>query len=117
MTLAAVKDPMFHRYFLPMCPTYAFIDRANGKFNRSMDFKKDYAALLSAAWEIDNAYDGYLTHPEEESYQLIKSLGLDDTDSDSNETRKELIQKLVETDINNPFRKRFVGYLQTEDLP
>ena len=82
-----------------------------------MDFKKDYAALLSAAWEIDNAYDGYLTHPEEESYQLIKSLGLDDTDSDSNETRKELIQKLVETDINNPFRKRFVGYLRSEDLP
>ena len=83
-----------------------------------MDFKKDYAALLSAAWEIDNAYDAYLTHPEDESYQLLKDLGLDETDSEeSKETRKELISRLVETNKTNGFRKRFVGDMSPEDLP
>ena len=46
----------YHPLFQTLCPTYAFLDRADGMFNRSMSFAKDYAALISAAWDIDTAY-------------------------------------------------------------
>lgn len=75
-TAVGCKNAKYHRYFLTMCPTYAFIDRADGKFNRAMGFKKDYAALLSSAWDIDTAYSQYLMDPEAEAYDVMKSMGL-----------------------------------------
>ena len=79
---------------MPMCPSYAFIDRADGRVNRAMDFKKDYSGLISAAWDIDNAYDRYLNNPEEDSYDLIKQLGLDEeTSKKSAEVRNQPVSQ------------------------
>ena len=57
LSFIAVNDPEFHKLFMTLCPTYTFIDRSNGKFNDNMTFKREYAALISAAWEIDKVYD------------------------------------------------------------
>lgn len=67
LSLISVQDPNFHPMFMTMCPTYTFIDRANGKFNSNMSFKREYSALISAAWEIDKIYDQYLSNPEAET--------------------------------------------------
>lgn len=67
LSFIAVNDPNFHGMFMTMCPTYTFIDRANGKFNSNMTFKREYSALISAAWEIDKVYDQYLSNPESET--------------------------------------------------
>lgn len=91
-----------------MCPSYAFIDRADGRVNRAMDFKKDYSGLISAAWDIDNAYDRYLNNPEEDSYDLIKKLGLDEEISKkSAEVRNQLIRDIIEEKITGSFADRF----------
>ena len=119
LTLTAVKDPKFHPLFITMCPTYAFIDRANGRFNGAMDFKKDYAALLSAAWEIDTAFDQYLKYPEEETYTILQDMGLvvpSDEDNSADE-RKQLLQKLIHTSKDNKFRQRYIGDADDSDLP
>ena len=91
-----------------MCPSYAFIDRADGRVNRAMDFKKDYSGLISAAWDIDNAYDRYLNNPEEDSYDLIKQLGLDEeTSKKSAEVRNQLIHDIINEKITGSFADRF----------
>lgn len=91
-----------------MCPSYAFIDRADGRVNRAMDFKKDYSGLISAAWDIDNAYDRYLNNPEEDSYDLIKQLGLDEeTSKKSTEVRNQLIRDIINEKITGSFADRF----------
>lgn len=91
-----------------MCPSYAFIDRADGRVNRAMDFKKDYSGLISAAWDIDNAYDRYLNNPEEDSYDLIKQLGLDEeTSKKSAEVRNQLIRDIINEKITGSFADRF----------
>lgn len=105
---------MFHQYFLNMCPTYAFIDRANGHFNTAMEFKKDYAAILSYGWDVDNALDSYLSNSDEDSYHLLKALGLacDEIDGNAVQKREELLTRIIyETDRENKFRKRFVPEL------
>lgn len=118
LTYTAVKDPKFHQLFITMCPTYAFIDRANGRFNGAMDFKKDYAALISAAWEIDTAFDMYLTNMDEESYRIVQDMGLIiHADSDTfKEERALMMEKLVKSDRDNKFRKRFIGDLTEDDI-
>lgn len=95
-----------------MLPTYTFIDRATGRYNRNMDFKKDYAAILSAAYDIDRAYDHFLNDPGEDSYELIKRLGLDTDDSeDGLEARQRIIQKLISGEADGSFRDRFGKWL------
>lgn len=97
-----------------MCPTYTFIDRANGKFNGAMDFKREYAALVAAAWEIDQAYEKYLKDPDEDSYDQLVKLHLADyeEDRDTMKRRNELITHMVQhVDKKNLFRKRFVNDL------
>ena len=118
LTLTAVKDPKFHPLFITMCPTYAFIDRANGRFNGAMDFKKDYAALISAAWEIDTAFDQYLNNMDEDSYRVIRDMGLvvPLEEDASAEERRLLLEKLAKSNKDNKFRKRFLGDLTEEEL-
>lgn len=112
LTLIACKDSMFHKYFLTMCPTYTFIDRANGKFNGAMDFKREYSALVAAGWEIDQAYDKYLKDPDENSYDQLVKLGLVDYNEDKNtiKQRNELISYVVQNlNKKHLFRKRFIN--------
>lgn len=82
------NDPNFHGMFMTMCPTYTFIDRANGKFNSNMSFKREYSALISAAWEIDKVYDNYLSNPEAET-SPENILGI------STEYRKEALENFI----------------------
>lgn len=118
LTYTAVKDPKFHPLFITMCPTYAFIDRANGRFNNAMDFKKDYAALISAAWEIDTAFDQYLNNMDEDSYRVIRDMGLvvPLEEDASAEERRVLLEKLAKSNKDNKFRKRFLGDVTVEEL-
>lgn len=107
----------YHRLFMTMCPTYAFIDRANAKMNRAMDFKKDYSALISAAWDIDTKYDNYLNNPEADTYQKLDSLGLspygdNDSSEDTLEVRKNLIERIATGKIKGPFAERFGGQVE-----
>lgn len=101
---------------MTLCPTYTFIDRSNGKFNENMTFKKDYAALISAAWEIDKAYDQWLNSVDGNAEELNPSVKLGlayDTDTDgihdSIEERKKLLKKIIKLDSDNEFRKRMIG--------
>ena len=94
---------------MTMCPTYAFIDRADGKFNRAMDFKKDYAALIAAAWDIDAAYDQFLSNPEAEHYEILKQMGLDDVENESARDRREMVfRTLMSGKVSGKFRDRFI---------
>ena len=64
--------------------------------------------MISAAWDIDNAYDRYLNNPEEDSYDLIKKLGLDEeTSKKSAEVRNQLIRDIIEEKITGSFADRF----------
>lgn len=107
----------YHRLFMTMCPTYAFIDRANAKMNRAMDFKKDYSALISAAWDIDTRYDDYLNNPEAGTYQRLEDLGLspvgtDDADEYTMEARRDLIERIVSGKIVGSFASRYGGKIE-----
>ena len=100
-----------------MCPTYTFIDRANGRFNENMTFKREYAALISAAWEIDRAYDAYLrdADPTPGEPNPLQKIGLYREDDENGlERRAELIKKLVRADKGNAFRKRILGDLEED---
>lgn len=77
---------------MPMVPTYAFIDRATGYFNTAMNFKKDYAAILSFIYDLDRAIDNFLTDPESDSYTKMKELGIDNVDY-NDEDEKHRIMK------------------------
>lgn len=109
-TLAAVKNAKYHKLFMPMCPTYTFIDRADGKFNRAMDFKKDYSAIISAAWEIDRTFDAYLSDPDQDSYEILEKAGLYSatTDADAAAQRMEFLERLVKANSDNPLKGRFI---------
>lgn len=88
LSFIAQNDPNFHGLFMTMCPTYTFIDRANGKFNSNMSFKREYCALISAGWEIDKVYDQYLSNPEAETNPET-ILGI------SSEYRKEALENFI----------------------
>lgn len=100
MTSAGCKNPKYHPLFITMCPTYAFIDRADGKFNRAMDFKKDYSALIAAAWDIDTAYESYNLNPCQETEEVLNQMGLNynynRTDRDSQERYMKQVRKVME---------------------
>lgn len=59
-----------------MCPTYAFINRSDGKFNSAMGFAREYAALLSAMWDNAHAVSQYLMDPEADLYETIEKMGI-----------------------------------------
>ena len=95
-SLIGVINRKYHKYFQTMCATYAFIDRADGHFNRSMAFAKDYSALIAAAYDVDSAYDQYLTNPEADAYETLKKMGLDFTPTDETmRKRKEDIMRIL----------------------
>lgn len=64
-------DKEDHPYLLEICPTYFFIDRITGKFNRMMGFNKDYAAILETIWSIGSACEEYAKNPSDESYHML----------------------------------------------
>lgn len=113
VTLLANKNPKYHQYFLTMCPTYAFIDRANGKFNTAMGLKKDYAAILSYAYDIDRAVDAFLCNPEADSYETMKSLGIDiDNSIETIRLESEVFERIADPRTRDgAFKKRFEGFL------
>ena len=80
---------------MTMCPTYSFLDRADARFNRGMDFKKDYAAIISYAWDIDMAIARYRENPTEETYNALLQYGLwDVTNEEGNKKRADLVHML-----------------------
>lgn len=97
---------------MTMCPTYAFIDRANGKFNSAMGLKKDYAAIFSYAYDIDKAIDSFLSNPEADSYETMKELGIDLDDSiETIKTEAEVFDRIADPRTKNgSFKKRFEGF-------
>ena len=104
---------------MTMCPSYSFIDRADGKVNGAMDFKKDYSGLISAAWDIDTKYDRYLNNPDESSYNTLLDYGINpnDVEEEDQGKREELLRAITtKLDKNHPFRKRYVDdyYLPEE---
>lgn len=95
---------------MTMCPSYSFIDRADGKVNGAMDFKKDYSGLISAAWDIDTKYDRYLNNPEADTYETLKSLGLDAVTSDESRlVRDKLARDITNGAIKGSFAQRYGG--------
>lgn len=116
LSFMAVNDPAFHPMFMTMCPTYTFIDRANGKFNSNMSFKREYSALVSAAWEIDKIYAQYLSNPEAEtSPETI--LGIDGANYKEKTIDRfiKAYQKVIKdrSDLFN--EKDFTGFEDTVD--
>lgn len=112
LTLLANKNPKYHEIFMTMCPTYAFIDRANGKFNSAMGLKKDYAAIFSYAYDIDKAIDNFLCNPEADSYETMKELGIDLDDSiDTIKTEADVFDRIADPRTKDgSFKKRFEGF-------
>ena len=76
LTLAAVRDPKLAKYFKCFNPVNMFIDRATGQFDPAMDFKKDYAAVLSSLWTMDTKINDYIMDPDETTYFDLKELGI-----------------------------------------
>lgn len=101
---------------MTMCPTYGFIDRANGLLNRGMDFKREYSAILSAAWDIDRSYDRYLTDPEADAEKFINVVGFGSGDPSSLKRRDDTLRALAKTNKNNNVRKRFLGNMSEKDV-
>lgn len=110
-----------------MCPTYAFIDRATGKFNEGMLFKREYVAILGAAWDIDKEYDRYLNDPDGGSpeYGGVSSngvypprkLGVDYVETAQEiEDRNSMLRKLAELDDDNPHKQRVIGSADPMDF-
>ena len=96
-TTVSVMNPKYHPLFITMDPTYAFINRSNGKFNKAMGFMKDYAAILSVAWDYDVAFDNYMSNPEEDTYEVAQRLGiLGPSDEDDQQLALELNRKALE---------------------
>lgn len=105
----ANKDPVFHHFFMTMCPTYTFIDRATGKFNRGMGFKREYIAMMSHAWEIDQLYDRYNKDPEAVADEMYSMLGIQFGDTTADDAYIETLKLIASVDSDNKFRKRFFG--------
>lgn len=90
-------NPKYHPLFIVMAPTYAFINRSNGKFNKGMGFMKDYAAIMSVAWDYDVAYDNYLNNPEEDTYDVAAKLGiLNSSGTEDEKIARDLNRRMLE---------------------
>lgn len=91
---------------MTMCPTYHYIDRADGHYARSMQFEKDYAAILSSAWDIDTAIAHYLNHGDVDSAELLKQLGIDVMAHDD---RTNTLVRMINSSISKgSWKERYV---------
>ena len=117
-TLACVKNPKYHEGFLTMCPTYTFINRADGLFNKDMGFQKDYAAILSSAYLIDVLINKYLTNPEEEGHYILTKLGLlhSSGEKSGHEKYMEQLVLLLSDTVKKSFKNRFFSDIEQEFL-
>ena len=106
-TTVGRENPKYHKYFMTMCPTYAYIDRADGKFNRAMGFMKDHAALIATAWDLDTAYDNYLMDPEENSYDVLARMGLEGAETRTSRSA-EIARLLQSSKTTGSFKERYV---------
>lgn len=106
-TTVGRENPKYHKYFMTMCPTYAYIDRADGKFNRAMGFMKDHAALIATAWDLDTAYDNYLMDPEENSYDVLARMGLEGAETRTSRSA-EIARLLQSSKTTGSFKARYV---------
>ena len=78
MTVAAVKNMRYHEIlWKTFCPTNFYIDRSTGYFNRTMGLLKDYAAIISASWDMFRKIDDYIKFPEELTKKRLDDLNID----------------------------------------
>ena len=106
VTALCVKNPAYLKYFMPLCPTYHYIDRADGQYARSMQFEKDYSAILSAAWSIDSAVSNYLENPDADTSELMHMLGIDEAADAEKEIK---LRELLSSDLTKgAFKERMV---------
>ena len=74
-----------------------------------MGYKKDYAAILSAAWDIDRAYDRVLREPDFDTVQIAQEMGLREIpDEEAQERREKLIRMLLDNAGKSPFVDRYI---------
>ena len=91
---------------MPLCPTYHYIDRADGGYARSAQFEKDYAAILSSAWDIDTAISRYVETPDADTSELLHLLGIDENRDSEYERR---FRRLINSDlIKGSWKDRYV---------
>lgn len=58
--------------------------------------------MISAAYDIDRMIDDYLTHPDEGTYELMQSIGLEDGNIDEYSKISERIGKgIIEEELYN----------------
>ena len=102
-----MKDPRYLKYFMTLCPTYHFLDRADSYYARSMQFEKDYAAILSSAWDIDTALNDFITTPDADTSDLMHMLGLDEKDDAMKEVK---LRRLLESNLTKgSFKERYTS--------
>lgn len=111
LTIAAVKDKRLRKCFKCFIPTYMFIDRATGQFDPDMDFKKDYAAVLSSLWTMDTKISEYLSDPSETTELDLRELGIyvHDLDPEEYQAQTELYHKAEKAPKDWINRSRIIG--------
>jgi len=71
-----------------------------------MNFEKDYSALIAAAWDLDSAYEKYLSDPEGTPDEICRMLGENDN---STTTKTKLVDRILASKpTNGSFRDRYV---------
>lgn len=110
LTLAAVRDAKLAKYFRCFNPVNMFIDRATGQFDPAMDFKKDYAAVLSSLWTMDTKINDYIMDPNETTDFDLKDIGIEvhDLPDDERELQKEMYDFAEKANPNWPLRRPII---------
>lgn len=93
-TVASVKNPKFHKYFLPMTATYAYIDRADGRFNRAMAPKREFSAILAGAYDTDQVLSQHLANPDADTYEDLQAMGIAEPDYDHRAEYESILENL-----------------------
>lgn len=70
MTFALMHE-RDHAYLLPLCPTYYLVNRIDGKFDRTMGFNRDYAAILTMLWDMGVACKNFAENPCDDTYDTL----------------------------------------------
>ena len=111
LTIAAVKHKSLRKYFKCFIPTYMFIDRATGQFDPAMDFKKDYAAVLSSLWQMDTKISEYMTDPNETTEFDLSDLGIyvHDLSPEEYDAQLKLLKKAEKAPKDWVNRKMIIG--------
>ena len=87
-----------------------FIDRATGQFDPAMDFKKDYAAVLSSLWTMDTKINDYIMDPDETKYFDLKDLGIyvHDLPPEERKLASEMYDFAEKANIDWPLRRPII---------